>query len=76
VFSRSILLKSNQNNLVATLASTTISLAVVHTIWDNTIGQVNTLVIDILPYIVPAMLLLAAVFMLWHKAKGYVGGIK
>jgi hypothetical protein len=61
---------------VTSLASTTISLASVHLIWDNTIGQVNTLVLDVLPYVVPAMLLLGAVFMLWHKAKRYVGGIK
>ena len=60
---------------MGTLATSTISLASVHIIWDNTVGQVNTLVIDLLPYMVPAMLLLATIFIVWRKAQGYVGGL-
>ena len=60
---------------MGTLATSSISLASVHTIWDNTIGQVNTLVLDLLPYMVPAMLLLGAVFIVWGVAKGYIGGL-
>ena len=60
---------------MGTLASSTISLASVRSIWDSTIGSVNTLVLDILPYMVPAMLLLGAVFIVWRVAKGYIGGL-
>jgi len=61
---------------MGTLATSTINLASVHTVWDGTIGAVNTLVLDIIPYVVPAMLLLGAVFIVWRKARGYVGGLK
>ncbi len=60
---------------MGTLASSTISLASIHTIWDTVIGQVNTLVLDVIPYIVPAMLLLGVVFIVWRKASGYIGGL-
>lgn len=60
---------------IATLATTSITTASVASIWDTTMGQVNTLVLFVLPYIVPAMLLLGVLFAIWHKAKSYVGGI-
>jgi hypothetical protein len=60
---------------MGTLATSTISLASVHAIWDNAIGSVNTLVLDLLPYMVPAMLLLGAIFIVWRVAKGYIGGL-
>ncbi len=60
---------------MGSLATSTISLASVHTIWDNAIGSVNTLVLDLLPYMVPAMLLLGAIFIVWRVAKGYIGGL-
>lgn len=60
---------------MGTLATTSVSLASVHTIWDNVIGSVNTLVLDLIPYMVPAMLLLGAIFIVWKVARGYVGGI-
>lgn len=69
--------KSRQANLdMGSLATTSVSLASVHTIWDTSIGSVNTLVLDVIPYIIPAMLLLAAIFIVWRKATGYVGGIR
>jgi len=66
----------NKNVYMGTLATTSISLASVHTIWDGAIGSVNTLVLDVIPYVIPAMLLLAAIFIVWRKATGYVGGIR
>lgn len=61
---------------MGSLATSTVSLASVHTIWDNAIGSVNTLVLDLLPYMVPAMLLLGAIFIVWRVAKGYIGGLR
>jgi len=60
---------------MGTLATSTIALSNVHTIWDTTIGSVNTLVLDLIPYMLPAMLLLGAVFLVWHVARRYIGGL-
>lgn len=60
---------------MGSLATTTITLNSVHIIWDNAIGSVNTLVLDLLPYMVPAMLLLGAIFIVWRTAKSYIGGL-
>lgn len=59
-----------------TLATSTVSLASIHTIWDTTIGQVNTLILDVIPYVLPAMLILGVIFIVWHKAAGYIGGLR
>lgn len=56
-----------------TLATTTLSLASVHTIWDTVTGQVSTVVMDVLPYMIPFMLLVGAVVMLWTHGRKYIG---
>jgi len=61
---------------MGTLATSSVTLASVHTIWDNVIGSVNTLVLDLIPYMVPAMLLLAAIFIVWRVARSYIGGLR
>jgi len=60
---------------MGTLATSTISLATVHTIWDNTAGSVTTLVTDLIPYMLPFMLLMGALFIVWRVARGYIGGL-
>jgi len=60
---------------MGTLATTTVTLASVHTIWDTTMGSVNTLVLDLIPYMLPAMLLIGAVFIVWRVGRRYIGGL-
>jgi len=62
--------------MIATLATTSIALASIHTIWDTTLGQVNTLIQDVIPYTLPAILILGVLFMMYHFGRRFIGGIR
>jgi len=61
---------------IATLSTTTISTASIATIWDTTLGQVNTLIQYVIPYTLPAILILGVLFMMYHFGRRFVGGIR